>query len=387
MKIRRIILSGFILFVCCLMNAVGQTPQTVFSSHDKLAIKSSILNEDRTVLVRVPPNYAQSKEKYPVVYMLDGHAPHPVMMTGLIEQQVWGGMMPDVILVSIQNTNRGRDMTPTKTERAGSGGSDNFLRFIETEVIPLVEKNYRTHPFRVFAGHSLGGLTVVYSFVSRPDLFNAYIAASPVLHWDNNFVIKRAEELFKQNKDWKKTMFIALGDEPAYINGFNSFKDLLDRTKPKNFDYEFRQMTDENHGSVVLQAYYRGLRKIFDGWSPLQATSVTDLENHYKKLSDKFGYKINIPENLLNQIGYQLLAANKVQEAIEVFKKNTEIHLNSANVYDSLGEALERNNQLELAKQSYEKGLANAERNGENDLAKTIKENLQRVSGKIKPAQ
>lgn len=387
MKIRRIVLLGFILVVCALTTVFGQTPQTVFTGHDKLTIKSTVLNEDRTVLVRVPANYAQSKDKFPVVYMLDGNAPNPSMMTGIIEQQAWSGMMPEMILVSIQNTNRTRDMTPTKTELANSGGCDKFLQFIETEVIPLVEKNYRTHPYRIFAGHSFGGLTVVYAFLSRPDVFNGYIAASPVLHWDNNFPIKRAEEVFKQNKDWKKTMFIALGDEPAYTNGFNSFKELLDRTKPKNFDYELRQMTDENHGSIVLRAYHQGLRKIFEGWSAPQTNSLADLENNYKKLTDKFGYKIQIPENLLNQTGYRLLNANRMQEAIEVFKKNVELYPNSANVYDSLGEALERDNQLELAKQNYEKGLANAERNGENDLAKTIRENLQRVSGKIKPAQ
>lgn len=386
MKIRQIIFLGFILSVCGLTNVFGQTQQTVFSSHDKHTIKSSTLNEDRIVLVRVPPNYARSKERFPVVYMLDGSAPNPSMMTGIIEQQAASGMMPEMILVSIQNTNRTRDMTPTKTERADSGGCDKFLQFIETEVMPLVEKNYRTQPFKIFAGHSLAGLTVVYAFLSRPELFNGYIAASPVLHWDNNFLIKRAEEVFKQNKDWKKIMFIALGDEPAYTNGFNSFKEVLDRAKPKNFDYEFRLMADENHGSIPLPAYHQGLRKIFDGWSAPQ-NSMAELESHYKKLTDKFGYKIVMPENLLNQAGYRLLTASKTQEAIDVFKKNTELYPNSANVYDSLGEALERNNQLELAKQSYEKGLANAERNGENDLAKTIKENLQRVSGKIKPAQ
>ena len=88
--------------------------------------------------------------------------------------------MPEMIVVGIQNTNRTRDMTPTKTESANSGGGENFMKFIETEVMPMVEKNYRTQPFKIFAGHSLGGLTVIYSFVSRPDLFNAYIAASPV---------------------------------------------------------------------------------------------------------------------------------------------------------------------------------------------------------------
>jgi hypothetical protein len=373
-----LILAAFSLTVC------AQAQQVASVLHDRHLIKSQILGEERTVLVRVPPNYARTDEKFPVVYMLDAHPPQNSMMVGIIEQQVWGGMMPEVILVGIQNTNRTRDLTPTKTERAGSGGGDKFLQFLETEVIPLVEKNYRTQPFRIFAGHSLGGLTVVYSFLTRPDLFNAYIAASPSLIWDNNFVIGRAEEVFKQKKEYKKTMFLALGNEPELQKGFNSFRDLLNRTKPKDFEYEFRQLDEENHGSVVLPAYYWGLRKIFAGWTPPPTGTVEDLENHYKKLSERFGYAIRVPEELLNRAGYQFLRANRAAEAIEVFRKNVGLYPNSANVYDSLAEAYEKNGQMKQARENYEKAYKMAEAKDDAQLAKTAKENHDRISNKMK---
>lgn len=379
------------LFLALILTALSAVAAPVFAQaqqiasviHDRLSIKSQVLGEERTVLVRVPPNYAQTDEKFPVVYMLDAHPPHNAMMAGIIEQQVWGGMMPEMIMVGIQNTNRTRDLTPTQTARGGGGG-DKFLQFLETEVIPLIEKNYRTQPFRIFAGHSLGGLTVVYSFLTRPDLFNGYIAASPSLIWDNNVVINRAEEILKQKKEYKKTMFLALGDEPELQKGFNSFKDLLSRAKPKDFEYEFRQMPEENHGSIVLPAYYWGLRKIFAGWTPPQTGSVPDLESHYKKLSARFGYTITVPEELLNRVGYQLLRADRTGEAIEVFRKNVETYPNSANVYDSLAEAYEKNGQLKQARENYEKAYKMAETRGEAQLAKTAKENMERVAGKIK---
>jgi len=297
----RLFLSSLFIF-CLSLAGFAQNQQVVSVVHTLHKINSTVLGEERTVLVRVPQNYERTNEKFPVVYMLDAHAPQNGMMVGIIEQQVWGGVMPEMIVVGIQNTQRVRDMTPTKTERAGSGGGEKFLEFVEKEVIPMVEKNYRTQPFRIFAGHSLAGLAVVNSFVSRPELFNAYIAASPFLHWDNNYVVKRAEEVFKQNKEWKKTMFIALGDEPQYMNGFTSFRDMLSRAQPKHFDYEFQLYKDENHSSIVLRTYYAGLRKVFAGWKPAQSGNISDLENHYKLLSERFGYKIRIPENLLDQI-------------------------------------------------------------------------------------
>ena len=361
----------------------GQNLQLASVVHTQHKINSQILNEERTILVRVPANY-QTGEKFPVIYMLDAHPPQNAMMVGLIEQQVWGGFMPEMIVVGIQNTNRTRDMTPTKTERADSGGGENFIKFIESEVIPLVEKNYRTQPFRVFAGHSLGGLTAVYAFVSRPDLFNAYIAASPVLHWDNKFVIKRAEELFKQNRDFNKTLFITVGDEPDYMDGFNSFQDLLKKQKPKNLEYEFRQFKDENHASVVLPAYYNGLRKVFAGWQPPASGALADLESHYKKLSKRFGYEILVPEDLLNRAGYQLLNAEKLTEAIEIFKKNAANYPNSSNVYDSLGEAFEKNGQIKQAAENYEKAFNLAKAQSDEQRAEIFKTNLDRVLEKLK---
>ena len=360
--------------------AYSQPRQVVSAVHFQHTIKSQSVGEDRTILVKVPANYERSEARYPVVYMLDAHHPQNAMMTGLVEQQVWGDVMPDSIIVGIQNTNRLRDMTPTPGDRPGAGGAEKFLRFIETEVVPFVDKNYRTHPFRTIAGHSLAGLFVVNAFIERPDSFNGYIAASPNVHWDNNYVIKRAEEAFRKRADWNKFLFVALGDEPSYLGGYNAFLGLLDRSKPKGLEYDFRQFKDENHGSVLLPAYYAGLRKIYTGWAPPGNGTVSDLESHYRKLSSRYGYTIQVPEGLLNRVGYQLLQAGKTTEAIEVFRKNVANYPRSANVYDSLAEAYEKNGQKANARENYEKAWKMAEQNGETQLAASAKGNFERIA-------
>jgi predicted alpha/beta superfamily hydrolase len=374
-----------LLFVCFSPFADAQDAKVASVAHDMHIIKSKILNEDRSILIHLPVSYGQTYRKFPVVYMLDGHASFLSLMPGMLEHLSWSGHIPEMILVSIQNTDRTRDLSPTKVAaRPTSGGGDNFLQFIETEVMPLVEKKYRTQPFRIFAGHSLGGLAVVYSMVSRPDLFQAYIAASPVLHWDNNFVIKRAEEAFKQRKDWKKTIFLAVGDEPPYFSAFNAFKDLLGKLKPNGLVYEFRRMPEENHGSAALQAYYWGLRKIYDGWLPPPTGAIADLENHYRRLSEKYGYQILIPESLLNEIGYHMLGAKNTADAIKVFQKNVELYPDSPNVYDSLAEAYDRDGQTTAARRNYEKAVSVAEKSGDAELIQTHKRNLEKFNSKKK---
>lgn len=131
--------------------------------------------------------------------------------------------MPELIVVGITNTDRTRDLTPTNASlwRADgteaklptSGGADKFLKFIETELIPKVEANYRTQPYRVFAGHSFGGLFALHTFLTRPELFNAYIAVSPTMDWDNHLLSRKAEEFFKDRKELNKTLYLTLANE------------------------------------------------------------------------------------------------------------------------------------------------------------------------------
>lgn len=376
---KKFIFPIFIYFLVS-TGSVASQQQVASVAHFRYTIASKALNEERTILVRVPPTYERSTERFPVVLMLDAHQPQNGMMASIIESQAFAGAMPEMILVGIQNTNRTRDLTPTKTERVGSGGGDKFLDFIEQEVLPFVDKNYRTQPYRIFAGHSLGGLTVVYAMSTRPHLFGGYIAASPVLHWDNNFVIKKSEDLFKAQKEFKKSIFISLGDEPTYTNGFNSYKDLLKKSAPNGFDYEFQHWTDEDHGSVLMRTYLAGIRKIFNGWRiDANIPNLAGLNNHYSKLSKRFGYEIKPPENIVNQFGYALFRAEKVDEAIEAFEENVKLYPDSANVYDSLAEALEKKGSKAKALANYEKAYKMAEQKGEGQLAQSAKANFDRL--------
>ena len=369
-------LFAFILFV---NDALGQ--QRIASvAHTVHTINSAALGEERTILIRVPPGYERSSQRFPVLLMLDAHAPQNGMMASIIESQAFAGTMPEMILVGIQNTARVRDLTPTKTDRAGSGGGDKFLDFIENELLPMVDKNYRTEPYRVYAGHSLGGLAVVYAMATRPHMFGGYIAASPFLHWDNNFVVKKTEELFKANKEFRKSLFMSLGDEPPYMGAFNAFKDVMKKNAPSGFEYEINHWTDEDHGSILMRTYLAGIRRTFAGWRiDPSVQSMLALKAHYSKLSKRYGYEIKPPENIVNQFGYALLRGDKIDEAVEAFEENVKLYPDSANVYDSLAEALEKKGSRSKALANYEKAYKMAEQKGETQLAQAAKANFDRL--------
>jgi predicted alpha/beta superfamily hydrolase len=387
-------LAGTVLFIALVsVSAFAQD-----GAPTKLIIKSAVLGEDRVILVRTPPGYATNNRPYPVLYMTDGDA-HIRHTSSTIEFLAQNGRMPEAIVVGITNTDRTRDLTPTKAvgpnaeQFPTAGGSDNFLKFIETELIPQIEKTYRVQPYRILAGHSLGGLFVVHSLITRPELFNSYIAVSPSLQWSDEATLKRAAEFFKTRKELNATLFTSLGNEPGDIGkAFVAFKELLAKTQIKGFDSQAEQMLDEDHGSVVLRSHYAGLRKVYDGWpmpSDPETGAVTGglkgADAHYKWLSEKFHYTIATPEAVVNQIGYQfLLAANpNAEEAIAAFKSNVERYPNSANVYDSLGEAYERTGHLDWAMPQYEKAQALGKLNNDPNAA-IFARNFARANDKLK---
>jgi tetratricopeptide (TPR) repeat protein len=307
--------------------------------------------------------------------------------------------MSEMIVVGITNTDRTRDLTPTKAvgpdaaQFSTAGGADNFLKFIETELIPEIEKRYRVQPYRVLAGHSLGGLFAIHTLVTRPELFNSYVAVSPSLQWSDEATLKRAEEFFNTRKELHATLFTALGNESGDIGkDFVAFKELLSKTRIKGFEWEAEQMTDEDHGSVVLRSHYLGLRKVYDGWQMPRdpatgavAGGLKAADEHYKWLSGKFGYSIPTPEVLINQMGYQFLGVEKPEEAIATFKANVERYPNSANVYDSLGEAYEKTGHLDWATPQYEKAQALGKQNNDPNAA-IFAANFARASDKLQQA-
>lgn len=336
-------------------------------------IRSEILDEDRTFLVRVPTQYAVGAERYPVLYMTDGGAQF-MHTAGTVDFLSRNGLIPDMIVVAIANTDRNRDLTPTRTdlklpdgtvrEMPTTGGADRFLDFIEKELMPFVDANYRTAPYRLFAGHSFGGLFAVHAFNTRPYLFKTVIAVSPSLHWDDRQPVKEAAATFEKYEQLDRTLILTLGEEGDRMQEpFDAFQVLLRKNAPDGLRWKVFEFKDEDHGTVVERSHYFALKWAHDGWRmPPDAAdgALPDLDTvkaHYASLSKRFEYPVDPPERMVNLLGYRYLGADRVADAIAIFRHNVASHPESANVYDSLGEAYERDGKLELARDNYARAV------------------------------
>jgi len=352
---------------------------------ERKSLQSAVLGEERGYLVSLPDGY-DAGTTYPVIYLLDGDG-HFHHVTGLVSFLSAQNRMPAPIIVGISNTDRTRDMTPTNEARLPtSGGGDRFLEFIEKELIPAIERDYKTSAYRILIGHSFGGLITVHAMASRPGLFNAHIAASPSLQWDGQLMAKNIAPQLNAGSIKDGFLYYSLGTEGKEITeGNQSFAKLLETSAPKTLRWKFDHMELEDHGSVVHRTVYLGLEMLYDQFAyPRGIETVEQLMAHAAKVRDLYRLDGNPPEGLINVLGYRQLQAgpNKLAAALTFFELNVKLYPDSANVHDSLGEALESGGRLKEALASYERAVANS-KPGETFHEVFIK-NRDRVAAELK---
>ena len=357
-------------------------------------VRSKILNETRRIWVYVPAS-AGSKmytpQQYPVVYLLDAPA-HFHSVTGLIQQlsSVSGNtVLPEMIVIGIQNTDRTRDLTPTHSTESPfgqspeslktSGGADKFLSFIEKELMPYVDATYPVAPYKMLVGHSFGGLFAMHALLSKPDLFNSYIAIDPSLWWDKQALAKKAIIALQQNKFPSKPLYIAIAN---VLNTRNEIKEIekdtsifgigmrmafrltktMDQYKKANQPWHWKYYADDSHGSVPLIAEYDALRTFFKGHHlPFTANpeemDAAMFKNHYQNISLLMGYKVPPPEMKINRMGYAFMELKMFDKAYEFFKLNIENYPASFMAHDSMGDYYLAKGEKEKAIEHFKKAL------------------------------
>src|SRR4030095_3496787 len=281
--------------------------------------------------------------------------------------------MPPVMVVGIDNFGRGsagrqRDMTPLIAKDSSfyktSGGADNFLKFINDEVFPFVEKDDKKRPYRIIVGHSLAGWLVLHSFLKHPDMFNAYLSSSPTMRMDESAYMKIAQATIKTISNRNARLFFSVGNEIApYKPDARKIDTLLLSRHIRGLSYEYLEYPRDDHSTVYIKSFYDGLHFLLNMDAPEYGKQPAEINyslyvKHYETLSRIFGYTITLRESVINDAGYRILdQPDGIDKALELFKKNVENFPNSPNVYDSYAEALLKKGDKKNALINYEKAF------------------------------
>lgn len=395
----RVFFAAAGLVLICATHGMADT----IACGERSTLHSKILGEDRTVFLSVPASYAQGTQRYPVLYLTDAQFEFDQSRSSAAFL-ARNGLIPEVIVVGVTNKDRTSDFYATKADFKApgrtipfpnSGHADQFLEFIEKELIPWVDSTYRTTPLRILAGHSAGGYFALHAMRVRPALFQAIIATSPWLAWDDARELKQLVPFLESAELKIRVLFVSYANEehqagPEMKANVETVIRALRARKDASLRWASAFYPDEDHETTSVKSYYDALRMIFAGWSFPRDTqnrlkgSLDDVKAHYARFGERLGYTQLPPEDIVNELGYQLLGMKALDQSLAAFRYDTEIYPQSANVWDSLADALEQAGKTDDALASCRKAVSLAEANGDPSL-ETFRKHAARLAGPKKP--
>ena len=278
-------------------------------------IRSSILDQVRRVNVVFPVSYAQSpaSRRYPVTIVLDGET-NLAATAAVADELALNGMIPETIIVAIENANgmrgRVRDLTPPGLSVSGSSlneGGDRFLDFIERELLPAADRQWRGAGPRTFIGHSSGAILATYAAATR-STYRAVIAIdAPVSLGDNWLAQKLIARAAKAPAPLRYVSYESRFGWPEA-----SWKSLVSAA-PSNWKLHREALRLEGHETLYMLGAYLGLREVFSDYSRLiaQERPAAEVLPYYAALSSSFGAQLVPPKPLLRQVVDDLLAEGR----------------------------------------------------------------------------
>jgi len=226
----------------------------------------------------------------------------------------------------------------------------------------------------------------------RPELFQVVIAASPRLGWDERKELRQLVPFLASADVKARTLFFTCGDEGADMKAdLDALTSSLRTRKDASLRWDSAIYPNETHDSVVIKSYYDALRMIFAGWSVPRDPqtnflkgSLDDLKAHYAKLGERLGFALLPPQAIVNELGYQHLRTKELDASLVAFRYNSQLYPQSANVWDSLGDALDGAGKRDEALASYRKAVSLAQANGDPNL-EIFRKQAVRLADAMKP--
>jgi len=303
---------------------------------ETITIDSKVLMKKASLNIRLPNSYqALNNKHYPVFYSLGSFAASAATVSALSHNQEYP--MPDTILVSLT--------TETAVSIIQRGvKSEDFINFLEIDVIPYIDKHYRSQPFRILASSERFGMAPLYGLIHKPELFQAIIAISPWIT-DDSGLLNDFETFLKENNHISAFLWLSSGDGLREVGNYNKLLTLLEQQAPKTLDWKSTDFKKNTNMSQYLVSLPSALEALFADLvltpdSPVVSAGVKSIKSYYQQLSDnKYGYAIS-SEKALRSFGYTMLREKKVKKAIEVFEINLKDYPDSPHVYRALATAL-----------------------------------------------
>ena len=235
-------------------------------------IDSEIVGRSYHLFVMLPTGYDDSPEQsFPTIYVLDGGALFP-LFSAYYRYLNFGREIPDAILIGISYGSedfeggnfRSTDYTAKSPERDYWGGAEQFQRFLSTELFPTIEKTYRSRADRrVIFGHSIGGQFVLYTALTKPDLFWGHVASNPALHRNLPFFLQQHGTAAAATGSSRRFVGSGTMDDPRFREPALEWIQHWSNVDDKPWQLKTMNLDGHTHMSAPPASFRQGMSWLF----------------------------------------------------------------------------------------------------------------------------
>jgi len=264
---------NYLILIFLFIIGCGNKPQNPdpILKHNTFKIESKKVGETRIINVWTPPTYENSIDSFQVLYMPDGGIkedfPH---IANTIAKLIKEKSISPIILVGIENTERGRDLTGYSESEYDAqycpltDGAKNFREFITQELMPEINNKYRTSNKKGIIGESLAGLFVMETFMQKPESFDFYIAFDPSLWWNDHYLVRNANELFGKFPDKEIKLWFAGSSAEDISQYTNKLNKVLENNAPGKLKWTYSDEPKEKHNTIFRATKEKALKWILN---------------------------------------------------------------------------------------------------------------------------
>ncbi|PZR29178.1 MAG: hypothetical protein DI535_03960 [Citrobacter freundii] len=337
-------------------------------------VKSRILNSGQQIVVRLPKNYNKNATRYPVIYYFDAQDQGLGNLVAVnVDRLTWTKDIPEVITVGILQWDRSH----LSIERMGEK-ANNFLNYLNAELIPYINKKYRTEDYRIFIGHSLGGQFVTYGMTRYPQLFNGVVAISPALSyaasekWFQRLTLKAMGEFRKTKLSRPIRYFFCVGNsgfqDSEFKTGAFELNTLLENSEQQNFFWNFQYLDNFSHSNTPNAGISMGLLHIFHDWQFPEITAagilvdnkgdaLKELSRQEQKIRESYQVDLPIPKQFYWYFARHCIEKGKLADARVIIDKFIQRDPADPMPYKTMGDLMEANKDYSQSIRYYEIAL------------------------------
>lgn len=297
--------------------------------------------------VTLPHEYTKNEnKKYFILFDL-----HPRSQTFISGMQDWlshNGEWPWLKTIIVTPADYHPEFAAAFKKMAENPKDQSILDIIQNGVLTKVDEQYRTNGYRIFSGFMGNGALGLYTLLNRPEMFDAYLIASPTLGDNFGNVVADAPSQLKTKYDGMKFLYMSIGNhnyEKAHVESFKLFESELQKLPPEKLEWSSENNEKHYYMSRPVITLLNGIEALFDDiHNDLSVDSEISLKGpdaiveYYEKLSkEKYGFSVSA-EGSLKALAKSLVSKDP-EKALAIYIKTTELYPDSAYAHASMAKA------------------------------------------------